>query len=149
MAPRHERGGPPAARGRPEVSPTPSDSTTASLHGRADVAEIEAAPGLAPDAETHARQLIEQAGRYVQAALQVPEDLETFRALAANLLFEVALLSSRLDMLTRRLEVAERQHGYRQLRPEEVTIRDVADHEDLRRLTARVEHLERLAGVGR
>jgi hypothetical protein len=52
---------------------------------------------LAPDAEQHARQLLEQAGRYTRAALQVPDDLETLRAVVSNLLLEVAILRAQVD----------------------------------------------------
>jgi phage shock protein A len=61
------------------------------------------APAFQPDAEQHARQLIEQAARYVRAALEVPEDVQTLRTLVANLLFEVAMLRAQVDELEKRV----------------------------------------------
>lgn len=56
---------------------------------------------LVPDAEQHARQLIEQAGRYTRAALQVPDDIETLRTIIANLMLEVAMLRIEVEQLQR------------------------------------------------
>lgn len=55
-----------------------------------------------PDAEQHARQLIEQAGRYTRAALQVPDDIETLRIITANLMLEVAMLRVQVEQLQKR-----------------------------------------------
>lgn len=107
------------------------------------------APPLLPDAEQieaeRARTLLDLAGAYVRQALALPEQVETLQSITANLLFENAALRWQLDRLAARVDVLERQRGYRQLRSEEITLRDVVDHETLRTLTDRVEQLERKA----
>jgi hypothetical protein len=64
------------------------------------------APTLQPDAEQHARQLIEQAARYVRAALEVPDDLETLRVIVATNMLEIAILRAQVEALERRAGVA-------------------------------------------
>src|SRR6266496_6728984 len=102
---------------------------------------------MEPDAEQieaqTARRMLEQAGRYVREALALPEQVETLQSITANLLFENAALRWQLDQLRGRVEAIERQRGYRQLRSEEIVVRDVLDHEKLRKLTDRVDALER------
>jgi hypothetical protein len=108
---------------------------------------------LEPDAdqlaEQTARRLLEQAGRYVREALALPEQVKTLQDITANLLFENAALRHQLDRLQGRVDALERQRGYRQVRSEEIVLRDVLDHEKLSKLTERVERLECRAGGGR
>lgn len=66
---------------------------------------------LEPDAEQVARQLIEQAGRYTRAALEVPEFLEVTRNLLGELVFENAILRHQVEQLARRVEALERRAG--------------------------------------
>lgn len=85
-------------RGRlPDTKGNGLNGSTAVSPARLDDTTL--ARGL--DAEVYARQLIEQAVRYVRAALDVPEDLETLRSIVANLLFEVAVLRTQVEELQR------------------------------------------------
>jgi hypothetical protein len=89
-------------RGRlPDTKGNGLNGSTAVSPARLDDTTL--ARGL--DAEIHARQLLEQAARYVRAALQVPEDLETLRTIVATDLLELAMLRARVDELERRMGV--------------------------------------------
>jgi ubiquinone biosynthesis protein UbiJ len=61
--------------------------------------------------EQTARQMLEQAGRYVREALALPEQVEVLQSITANLLFENAALRHQLDRLTERVERLERRAG--------------------------------------
>jgi hypothetical protein len=62
-----------------------------------------AATTFEPDAEQHARQLLEQAARYIRAALDVPEDVQTLRTLVSTLWLELAMLRSQVEDLERKV----------------------------------------------
>lgn len=66
---------------------------------------MSAEPTITPDAAIYAGQLIDQAGRYIQAALQVPDDIEVLRAIVATSLLELAMLRAEVDTLKHRLGV--------------------------------------------
>jgi hypothetical protein len=65
------------------------------------------APPLEPDAEQveaqRARTLLELAAVHVRQALAFPDDVQVLRTIVAELLLEVAIVSSRLDALERRV----------------------------------------------
>lgn len=108
------------------------------------------APPIEPDAAQvealQAHRLLELVGAYTRRALALPEQVEVLQSITANLLFENAALRWQADQLAARVDVLERQRGYRQLRSEEITLRDVVDHETLRTLADRVTQLERKVG---
>lgn len=60
-------------------------------------------------AEAQARRLLELAGAYVRGALQVPEQLDNLRTLAAEALLEVAMLRLDVQRLSERVEALERR----------------------------------------
>jgi hypothetical protein len=55
-----------------------------------------------------AKSLLELASDYTRLALQVPEDIETLRAITAELMFEVGLLRHDLRRLGERVETLEK-----------------------------------------
>lgn len=59
-------------------------------------------------ADAQARRLLELAGEYVRGALQVPEQLDNLRTLAAEALLEVAMLRLDVQRLSERIEALER-----------------------------------------
>ena len=107
------------------------------------------AAAMEPDAEQleelRARRLLELAGDYVRRALALPDQVETLQSITAELLFENAALRWQLDLLAGRVDALERQRGYRQVSADEITIRDVVDHERLTALAQDVAKLKKAA----
>ncbi len=107
------------------------------------------AAAMEPDAEQleelRARRLLELAGDYVRRALDLPDQVAAVRTLLAEEMLENAMLRLDIRRLQGRVDALERQRGYRQVSADEITIRDVVDHERLTALAQDVAKLKKAA----